>query len=72
MSALPKQRPDPLQDPELCEQRGYHGPFSRTEMYDRLPEWRGMGECMLCGSCRHVPTEETRRLATLGAAPQRR
>lgn len=51
-----------LWDPALCELRGYHGPFERQDAYDHFPEWEGMGECTLCGSCRHVPSEETRRL----------
>lgn len=63
MSALPSLHPHPLWDPQLCEDRGYHGPFLRMETYARFPGWEGMGECSACGSCRHVPSEEARRLA---------
>lgn len=58
--------PRSFRDPELCELRGYHGPFTRTGEYDSFPGWKGMGECAVCGSTRRVPDEEARRLATLG------
>jgi hypothetical protein len=57
-----------LQDPEVCERRGFHGPFKRTEIYDSFPGWEGYGDCVLCGSCRHILSEEARRLATTTAA----
>ena len=52
---------DELLEPSFCEQRGYHGPFSNLEKYNSEPGWQGLGECTLCGSTRHVRTEEERR-----------
>lgn len=50
-----------LTEPGYCERRGYHGPFTNLEKYDAEPGWQGLGECMLCGSTRHVRREENRR-----------
>lgn len=69
MSAEPAYAPS-LRDPQFCEDRGYHGPFARTEEYNRFPDWNGMGECVTCGSCRRVLTEEARRLAAFGRGGQ--
>lgn len=38
----------------VCDERGYHGPFTNVEAYDRHPEWRGMGDCVVCGLTRDV------------------
>jgi hypothetical protein len=65
---MPEQDRSSLQDPEVCERRGFHGPFKRTEIYDSFPGWEGYGDCILCGSCRHVQTEETRRSSVAGDA----
>lgn len=51
-----------------CEQRGYHGPFLNQERYDRYPEWRGMGDCAVCGLTRDVARQEALRLAAVPAA----
>src|SRR5690606_30081515 len=41
------------EQPGLCEERGYHGPFLNTEIYNTMPGWEGMGDCVTCGStCR--------------------
>lgn len=54
-----------LAEPGHCERRGYHGPFTNLEKYDSEPGWQGLGECVLCGSTRHVRTEESRRREVL-------
>lgn len=35
---------------EICEPRGYCGPFINQEVYDAQPdaEWHGVGECIHC------------------------
>jgi hypothetical protein len=71
VSQMPEQNRPALQDPEVCERRGYHGPFKRTEIYESFPGWEGYGDCESCGSCRHVQTEENRKAVALGATDPR-
>ena len=63
VSQVPKNDQNSPENPEYCEARGYHGPFGRAEVYDRFPGWEGNGECVICGSCRHIATENKRRMA---------
>lgn len=51
-----------------CRDRGYHGPFTGTEKYERAGGlWVGQGECVRCQSTVHIPTELAAR-ARLTAA----
>lgn len=53
------------ENPELCEIRGYHGPFEGLEKYELFPGWFGVGDCAVCGSTLFIPAEEARRDAVL-------
>lgn len=66
MSAENGGSPPPSGNPDFCERRGWHGPFSRTTIYDLHPEWEGMGDCVVCGGTFNVAREQARRRAMGG------
>jgi hypothetical protein len=56
--------PHPVQDIEtarrnrqrICDTRGFCGPFLNQSYYAAFPGWDGFGDCVHCGSTRHVPS----------------
>ena len=47
----------------------FTGWFHPGEARRILPGWEGFGDCLTCGSMRHVATEEERRRKARGVAP---
>jgi hypothetical protein len=54
----------------ICQVRGYCGPFINQEVYDSFPDpiWRGSAECVVCCDTRNVAEEEA-KCARMMAGP---
>lgn len=47
---------------KICEARGYCGPFINHQVYNAMPGWVGLADCLTCGSTvSTAPHEELRR-----------
>lgn len=52
---------------EICDRRGYCGPFINSAVYDTFPDpvWHGCGECVNCCGTRKIAEEEEKRLRAM-------
>ena len=59
---IPRSGSGPRRTPE-CEIRGFCGPFANEALYNAFPEamWHGMGDCLECGTTRHVSRDHESR-----------
>lgn len=57
---------------EICEPRGYCGPFINCEVYDTFPDpvWHGCAECVHCCGTRNVAEEEAKQQLSLRVTPE--
>ena len=57
---------------EICDARGYCGPFINQDVYDKFPDpvWHGSGECVHCCGTRNVAEEEVKQRRAGIVAPE--
>lgn len=55
---------------EICDRRGYCGPFINMAVYDAFPDpvWHGCGECVNCCGTRKIAEEEGKRARAMAAS----
>ena len=56
---------------EICDRRGYCGPFINCGVYDAYPDpiWHGCGECVHCCGTRRVADEEAKWAQAVAIVP---